>query len=334
MHTYGVSETTRRAALASMKTSLENWARDQQICAALSPLFQDRHADIPETLSDIFLDWGASGQSPGLLSLLGYIIEVMEIDEAYPLIDMASIAAILGDSQGHDLAFHNHRHVMQVSLTACVLAYHHNRLHPFEPLEISEFLALYSAACIHDLGHDGQGNFSKDGRHMPSRLEIQAVEMAEPFLRQVCQDDHVINRIGMMVVATDVSESEGNPSPASILKGVMDSRLNGSAMPVIPMHLHALTHDARLGLMALLLEEADLIPSMALSYELSRQLTVRVAEESCTLSPDAATLSGFIEKICAGLMLSPVSRSLFTESCDLIRARARKEQDNAVSFAA
>lgn len=334
MKTKGVSEDAKRRALAAMKTGLENWQDDQAFWPSLAPLFDDRHTHIPETLSDLFLDWNESGKRPSLLSLLAHILDVMEIEETYPLVDMVAIAAILGDGQGDDLPFHNHEHIVQVVVSACVLAFHHNRLNPYDPLEISEVLSLFSAACIHDLGHDGKGNFDADGRHLPSRLEIQAVEMAEPFLRQVCEDERIINRIGLMVVATDVSESEGNDSPSSTLKRVMMSRIAGTAMPVIPMHLHALGHDARLGLMALLLEEADLIPSMALSYDLSKQRTVMAASESQKLTPDAATLSGFIEKICDGLILSPVGKEIFAENFDLIRARALKEGAQEVTFAA
>lgn len=334
METKGVSDEMRHKALATMKKALENWSQDSQICKEIEPLFQPVTAHIPEAMADLFLDWMKQGKVPSLLSVLGKVTTIMEIDENYPLLDMAACAAILGDTQGDTLPFHNKTHVLQVTLVASVLGFHHNRLNPYEPLEVSDFLSLFTAACIHDLGHDGQGNYMADGRHLPSRLEIQSVEMAEPFLRRTCEDEDVINRIGLMVVTTDVSESDGNPSPASMLKFIMRARMGGASMPPVPMHLNALSHDARLGLLALFLEEADLIPSMALSYELSRNRTVAIAKETEKLSPDARTLHGFINKICDGMVMSDVGSTLFGDSFDVIKNRAEKEQEKDVSFAA
>lgn len=334
VETKGVSETLRRDALTGMKASLERWEADQASCAALATLFQDNAAHIPEALSDILMQWINSGKTPSLLSLLGFVAEVMEIDETYPLMDLASICAILGDTQTRDLAFHNHDHVMHVTLTASVLGFHHNRMHRDSPLELSDFLALFSAACIHDLGHDGQGNYAHDGRHMPSRLEIQSVEMAEPFMRTACQDEGVIQRIGMMIVATDVSESDGVVSPSNLLKLIMMARITGSALPVVPMYLNDFATDARLGLMALLLAEADVIPSMAMSYDMSRDRTVRIAKESQKLLPNAQTLCGFVDKICDGLLMSEVAKTIFEDSFRAIHQRAKKDQANDVSYAA
>lgn len=191
-----------------------------------------------------------------------------------------SVAARGGDltiaAAAHDLAraidtegphhdrhpYHNRQHFCEVMLAAELLC----RVHRVAPAEAQLVLL---AALIHDLDHDGEPSCT-------FRLERHSLERAAPFLARAGVEPVVVARLAALVLATQ---------PTQGTRAALDARafhVNGAALrppsDEAP-ELAGLAMDADLTRLALLLCEADLLPSVALTFAHALQLQERLARE-------------------------------------------------------
>lgn len=171
--------------------------------------------------------------------------------------------AIDADGSHHDrLPYHNRQHFCEVMLAVELLC----RVHRVAPAEAQLVLL---AALIHDLDHDGEPSCT-------FRLERHSLQRAAPFLARAGVEPVVVSRLAALVLATQ---------PTQGTRAALDARafhVSGAALrppPEEAPELAELGVDAGLARLALLLCEADLLPSVALTFAHALQLQDRLARE-------------------------------------------------------
>lgn len=169
--------------------------------------------------------------------------------------------------------YHNGQHFLEVMLSALYLSrlVHLNR---------SRSTRVVTAALIHDFYHDGSR-----ATELPFRLERRAVQEAQPYLLAAGVDDDECDRIQALVLATD--PSVGVPFAracwASHAAGGPVTRFASG----LPLQLGRLLVEPDLAREAMLLAEADVLPSIGMTLEHAEQLQSRLAVEWGTpLDPD------------------------------------------------
>jgi len=181
---------------------------------------------------------------------------------------------------------------------------------PLMTLNHDDILLLVTVAAIHDFAHDGNGNIV-DGVHIPSRLENNAFNCAEPFFDAMGVNQNYKNMIKQMIIATDVSRGDMGRSPAGYTRDVFLAHIHDNVSIVnAPGECHMLLESEKLTLMCILMCEADIAMSSGLDYEFSKEMTKLIAEESSVLQANANTLHGFMEVICHGGYLSRAAQRL------------------------
>ena len=170
-----------------------------------------------------------------------------------------------GIGAGIAAGYHNGRHFLEVMLTALYLA----RLVPLDPRRTAR---VATAALIHYFHHDGSR-----GASSPFRLELLAARQALPYLRAARVDDDECLRLEALVLATEAHA--GVP----FARACWTHHAAGEpAMPftsTLPPALEQLAIDPDLALEATLLAEADVLPSIGLTFEHAEQLQSRLAIE-------------------------------------------------------
>lgn len=169
-----------------------------------------------------------------------------------------------GTGNGKENPYHNSQHFCEVLLCALCLSW----LAELAPREQAQLLV---AALSHDFHHDG-----KDARGTPFRLERLAVEMTLPYLAAAGASAEERANIAVMILATEVS------------KGVPYARLcyrhffEGGEKPRAPQGiagLGLLADNARSALLAVLLTEADVLPSVGLTVEYGEVSQAKLSRE-------------------------------------------------------
>lgn len=169
-----------------------------------------------------------------------------------------------GTGDGRANPYHNSQHFCEVVLCALCLSW-------LAGLTPGERARLLVAALAHDFHHDG-----RDARTAPFRLERLAVERTLPYLVEagVAAEDREIIAAG--ILATEVS------------KGAPYARLchrqfhGGGERPRVPAGIDGLAPlavDARAALLAVLLTEADVLPSVGLTIEHGELSQVKLSRE-------------------------------------------------------
>lgn len=181
-------------------------------------------------------------------------IRVTGLDAQDPLaIAGGRIAADIdtGMGAGEVNPYHNRQHFCEVLLSALYLS----QLAALAPREQAQLLL---AALVHDFHHDGRGN-----KGAPFRLEKLAIAAAQPYLQAagVAEDERV--KLAAVVMATEVSS--GVPFSRQCYRYFFEG---GTAPPAAAGELpKMLAQDARLALQAVLLTEADVLPSVGLTVD-------------------------------------------------------------------
>jgi hypothetical protein len=195
---------------------------------------------------------------------------------------------------GHDgNAYHNRQHTCEVALCSLFLARHAG-------LRPSDQARVIVAALVHDFQHDGTTNAGQ-----PFRLERLAVAAARPHLMVAGVDAEEIERIAAIVLATEVSIGtsyarhcfrffhDGGP-PLDVPAEAMDD--------LSPLRL--LAADADLAFQAVLLAEADLLPSAALTDDHAMLCQERLSREDRRVSPGVAEKLAFLDAQVPGLLVA------------------------------
>ncbi|CAN5875815.1 hypothetical protein BH11PSE8_BH11PSE8_20650 [soil metagenome] len=178
-------------------------------------------------------------------------------------------------------AYHNRQHFCEVMLATCLLS-QVNRLTAYE----AQLLSV--AALIHDLGH---GDLPTQ-RFGAERLSM---ERAIPALDAAGVDSSDIARLTALILATE---------PVDGVRVALTARQfhrQGLHAPVIPeraCELGQLANDEVLARLAVLLCEADLLPSIALTFEHGMNLQGRLSEE-WGRPLTAADKSKFVDQVLA-----------------------------------
>ncbi len=170
-----------------------------------------------------------------------------------------------GVGGGVESGYHNPQHFLEVMLSALYLA----RLHKLAPERTQR---LVTAGLIHDFHHDG----SRLGAE-PFRLETLALQKARPYLQAAAVDAAQCHKLETLVLATE--PRAGVP----FARACWNRHRTGAAGEVpsaaLPRALEHLSHDADLAFDAVLLAEADVLPSVGLTLEHAETLQARLAAE-------------------------------------------------------
>ncbi len=169
-----------------------------------------------------------------------------------------------GVGAGGDNPYHNARHFCDVLLSALYLSL----LARLPPREQAQLLV---SAMVHDFHHDGTSN-----ANVPFRLERIAAEAATPYLDAAGVSPDERARIAAMVFATEVPTGTRFARECHLHFAGTGPRPSLSG---VPEPLAALAGDARLALQAVILGEADVLPSAGLTVRYGEQQQEKLAEE-------------------------------------------------------
>ena len=213
-------------------------------------------------------------------------------------------AAIAGDvdrgiGAGVAGGYHNTRHFLEVMLCALYLS-------RTEGLPNERAVRVVTAGLIHDFHHDGSRSSDR-----PFRLEALAAEKAEPYLRDAGVAPELRDQLDALVLATQ--PSLGVP----FARACMDHHAGTAPAPSpagLPAQLARLLVDRDLALEAVLLAEADVLPSIGLTVAHGRFEQDCLAAE-WNLSLGAEDKVGFIDRVCPDITIA----GFFRPNIDALR---------------
>jgi hypothetical protein len=157
-----------------------------------------------------------------------------------------------GAGGGHGHAYHNAQHFCEVMLGA-------NFISLLADLDANSRLEVVLAALIHDFQHDGKGN-----GQVPFRLERQSVNAAMPYLVDAGVPEMQRRQIAALVLATEAANG--------VAMALACHAHHVGAAPLPPLHVAApelveLAVHPALARQALIVREADVLPSVGLTIE-------------------------------------------------------------------
>ena len=251
-------------------------------------------------------------------------------EDNYPF--MAALVAAFLAEVPNELDYHNNMHFRKVLLHTIRMIVAHNRIFAETQnfLDDSAISKLIIAACIHDLGHQAKGNIIDREYHM-ALTEKRSFRLALPFLESVGLSRQEIDDISVMVMATDASPIGDPVSPSNQLRRAYEYHF-GSKEAVDALELSdefkVFEQNSDLCLLAMILHEADIMNSAAVSYEITVQESIALSRElnRTNALPEDTLL--FLEKICSGQMLSDSARFLGSDNLRDIMAQVLKDFEN------
>lgn len=261
---------------------------------------------------------------PSLKSLVLKFAERLDIDQQESAFKTLKKAAVLGDIP-NNLPFHGNPHFKKVLLSTMRQIVMHDRLcSPEARLTSSEKCLLMAAACIHDVGHDGKGNMEQ-----LFRLEQQALDISVPFLKEG-DNQEWLDDLNILVLCTDVSNSPNADSPLIQLKQAYKHYVDGQGnAPDLMEPLARLKDNPRLCRLAMMFEEADLMPSLVFGYERSLKENRLVAEEIGTQA-GAPFMMYFVDNIFCGFTTPEGKTNSGIAELSIAPFRAQLSREQAV----
>ncbi len=241
------------------------------------------------------------------------------------------MAALLADVP-NILDYHNNLHFCKVVLHTIRLIVAHNNIWPSGQnyLDKSRVSLLIAAAAIHDLGHQGDGNIIDRKYHM-AQVERRSYDLIYPYLNAVGFSEDTLNDMKVMLTTTDVSPFGDPISPVSQMRRAYEfhygsaDRMGDKAALMLSDDLSVLADRSVLCLMCLILHEADIMNSAAVDYDITCGESISVSLElGLTHALPEGTLL-FLERICAGQMLSDSARYLGSANLAKILERVMKD---------
>ena len=170
-----------------------------------------------------------------------------------------------GIGAGVAAGYHNGQHFLEVMLSALYLA----RLTGLNPRRTAR---VVTAALMHDFHHDGSRSALS-----PFRLELLAVQEALPYLRALEVDEDECRRLQALVLSTD--PSIGVPFARACRARHAPGAQVAPLASTLPPPLGRLLLEPDLAHEAVLLAEADVLPSIGLTLEHAEQLQSKLAIE-------------------------------------------------------
>ncbi len=171
-----------------------------------------------------------------------------------------------GVGAGVASGYHNPQHFLEVMLCALYLA----RTHGLAPQRVAR---LVTAGLIHDFHHDGSR-----GASAPFRLELLALQKAQPYLHAAVVSALECRRLDALVLATE--PRVGVPFARACWKRHRSAEPAAAPTTVqLPDALALLSTEPDLAFDAVLLAEADVLPSIGLTLDHAEALQARLAAE-------------------------------------------------------
>jgi hypothetical protein len=206
-------------------------------------------------------------------------------------------------------AYHNSQHLCEVVLCSLFLG----RQAGLSPPRLARVVV---AALVHDFRHDGTTNGGE-----AFRLEQLAVNSARPFLVRASVEADEIERIAAIVLATEMTRGvpfarrcfrflhQAGPNPEMLREAT------GDLSP-----LQRIATDPTTAFEAVLVAEADLLPSIALTEEHSLLCQQRLARENRHVAVGPAAKLAFLEQQAEGFLVSGFFEPNFHRLLQTMRA--------------
>ncbi|PCI56828.1 MAG: hypothetical protein COB36_00710 [Alphaproteobacteria bacterium] len=292
----------------------------QRALVDLEYIFSDNTDAIYQTEQTVLLldKWAKSDDPVSIFSVVAAALKYFNFSSEQGENDTLPtlMAAMLADVP-NILDYHNNRHFCKVVLHTIRMIVTHNNIWPSGQnyLDNSKTSLLIAAAAIHDLGHQGGGNIIDRKYHM-AQVERRSYDLVYPYLNAAGFSEDTLNDMKVMLTTTDVSPFGDPISPVSQMRRAYEfhygsaDEMGDHAALMLSDDLSVLADRSVLCLMCLILHEADIMNSAAVDYDITCHESVSVSRElglSHAL-PEGTLL--FLERICAGKMLSDSARYL------------------------
>jgi len=254
-----------------------------------------------------------------------------------PLCRAMLVASVLAEVTS-DLPYHNNLHFRKVLLHVLrMVAVHNNKLFmdTTHQLDHTDIAKLIIAACIHDIGHEGKGNIIDHKYHL-AMIEKRSFLYAYPYLKAAGLDDAILDDIKVMLMTTDVSPLGDPISPVNQLRDAYehhfgmgeDDLVSKDAGIMLSEELYDLTENSHLCLLCVMLQEADIMNSAGVDYDITRYESIAISEEiglSHSLPEDTLL---FLETLCNRKLLSDAARFLADDNLGEITRRVVEDYRN------
>lgn len=263
----------------------------------------------------IFQAWEKDGGGPFLPAIVGYAIDRMDLDAAQPIVKAALFSAVLAEYP-NGLQYHGNEHYRKVLFHAIRLMATHNHIHAGTGNVLNSIRAatLLTAACIHDLGHQG-GDNAREGVYTPGFMEQRAIDIARAYFDALGVGRDEIGEIETMVFCTDITFFAGDNSPCVRMKKIYKHFFwddqNEDVSMMMMGKLRRFEDNPKLVLMAMMLHEADVATSAGLSYEQTVKETINIMEERGLKVAGPRTVLAFLREQLGETMFTESSRQIF-----------------------
>jgi len=314
-----------KQSLNYLEKHLEDLQKTAQSLLSISTTPQES----ADNVTALFHAWHMDKNPPSVLALCIFLLEAMELKPAPDDENMLLMSAILGQVH-NEPAYHNDMHFRKVVAQIIRLIVANNTIYDGTPraLNTKQICTLMTAACIHDLDHDGQGNFVK-GVHISGRAEKHSFNTAKPYLIASGCDEKTLNAIHVMLLTTDVSPLDDPANPMMQMKAAYRFHFLGDNTKAHTLNLSceisALEKDPALTTLCLLLHEADIATSAAMTYDATKFETSLIMEEFKDDKAYPADVINFLDQICQRRFLSDAGVKLFAANMARIYALAQAD---------
>jgi hypothetical protein len=302
----------------------------QRLHPALALLTGQDIAGYGAAISDIFAAWEDAGGGPGLPVIAAAAIQHFGLDGNTPLVSGLVMASILGEMP-NSLQYHGNEHYRKVLFHAIRLAARHNELFARdEKRKLSgEMIAmLLTAACIHDLGHQGGDNL-KEGVYTPGNMEQRSFDIARPYFEALGMDPGRLRDIETIVFCTDITFFAGDNSPCVRMKKIYKHYYwdddSGDVPTMMMGKLRRFEGNPMLVLAAMILHEADVGTSAGLSYARTIKETVDLMAERGVNRAGPATVLAFLREQLGETMFTEAGKQIFGPVMTQVIAQAEKD---------
>ena len=244
------------------------------------------------------------------------------------------VASVLAEVP-NDLPYHNNLHYRKVLLHVIrMIVAHNNKIfkdtaHSLDKMDIAK---LIIAACVHDIGHEGKGNIIDRKYHM-AMVEKRSFFYAYQYLKASGLDEAMLADIKAMIITTDVSPFGDPISPVNQLRVAYEYHFgmeeedtkDDEEETKMSEELSVLMEDSHLCLLCVMLQEADIMNSAGVDYNITLSESIAISEEiglSHSLPEDILL---FLETVCRRRFLSDAARFLAEDNLEAITVRVVKD---------
>ena len=317
-----ITDFDREVQLATKRLAFVFWREcdSARSTAETTQLIHDWHKG-----EDLF---SAASMVAAALEPFGFIGEDGQIEQGCAALVRGMLAASVLAEVPNTLPYHNNLHFRKVLLHVLrMVAVHNYKIFSGTAyrLDHGDIARLIVAACIHDIGHEGKGNFVDHKYHM-AMIEKRSFAYAKPYQEAAGLDEGMLDDIRVMLITTDVSPVGDPISPVNQLRAAYEYHFGmdestegeGEGEPALAEELAVLAEDSHLCALCVMLQEADIMNSAGVDYDITRFESMAVSKEiglSHSLPEDTWL---FLETICRGRMLSDAARYLAEDNLDQI----------------